>query len=292
MIFICITIKKEKHEKGAFLLHTHIYYPFTTTYQNGNKTNLTPPWKDSNIIVPCNKFYFVHEGEIEIIVERTKYTVSKGEWLLLPAGTLHSYQLSASGYAQLYWMHFELTVNEQSFLHTLNEPMKVKANSPNKVVGYFNKIFKSCKANDFSSQLEVVTYTNHLIAYFIKHLPFQITIGNIDSIDEIVKYILNNYTEQISLSELAKMSNFSISRFTNLFKKRTGVTPIYYINLTRLEHAKYLLEQTAYPIKTIMEKVGFLDSSYFSKMFKNYYGVSPLQYRNVRQPLSKSRAFK
>lgn len=273
-------------------MHSNIYYPFTTTYQNGSKSNLTPPWKDANIIVPCNKFYFVQEGEIEIIVEDTKYTVSKGEWLLLPAGTLHSYQLSQRGYAQLYWMHFELTIHEQSFLHTIHEPMKIKASNSNKVIGYFNKIFKHSKINSFSSQLEVVTYTNLLISYFIKHLPFQITIHSSDPIDEIVKYILNHYTEPLLLNTLAKMSNFSVSRFTNLFRKRMGVTPIRYINSTRLEHAKYLLEQTSYPIKTIMEKVGFLDSSYFSKMFKSYYGVSPLQYRNIRQPLSKSRAFK
>ena len=273
-------------------MQTHIYYPFTTTYQNGNKTNLTPPWKDEHIIVPCNKFYFVHEGEIEIIVDGTTHTVSKGEWLLLPAGTLHSYQLSSSGYAQLYWMHFQLTIDDQSFLQTINTPIKITVNNSNKIVNLFDKIFKLSKINSFSAQLEVATYTNTLISHFIKRLPFELTIGNSDPIGEIVKYILNNYNEQLSLNELAKMSNFSVSRFTNLFKKRTGVTPIYYINLTRLEHAKYLLEQTSYPIKTIMEKVGFMDSSYFSKMFKNYYGVSPLQYRNVRQPLSKSRAFK
>lgn len=273
-------------------MHTHIYYPFTTTYQNGNKTNLTPPWKDSNIIVPSNKFYFVQDGEAEIIVGHKKYTVSKGEWLLLPAGTLHSYQLSKKGFVQLYWMHFELTIHEQSFLHAIHTPMKVKAKNCNKVVDYFNKIFKHSKINSFSAQLEVATYTNLLIAYFIKHLPFEITISNSDPIDEIVKYILKNYTEPLPLTNLAKMSNFSVSRFTNLFKKRMGVTPIRYINSTRLEHAKYLLEQTDYPIKTIMEKVGFLDSSYFSKMFKRYFSISPLQYRNVRQPLSKSRVFK
>lgn len=273
-------------------MYTNIYYSFTTTYQNGNKTNLTPPWKDSNIIIPSNKFYFVQEGEIELIVEDTKYTVAKGEWLLLPAGTLHSYQLSSIGYAQLYWIHFELSIHNQNFLNNIHTPIKIKPNNSNKVVNYFNKIFKHSKINSFYSQLEVATYTNQLISYFIKHLPFQITIGTSDPIDEVVKYILNHYTEQISLNDIAKMSNFSISRFTYLFKKKMGVTPINYINLTRLEHAKYLIGQTSYPIKKIMEKVGFWDSSYFSKMFKTHYGVSPLQYRNIYQPISKSRVFK
>lgn len=271
---------------------TPVYNQFSTTYQKGNKTNLVPPWKDSNIIVPCNKFYFVREGEIEITVNGTKYVVSQNEWMLLPAGTLHSYQLTQNNYAKLYWMHFELKVNDQSFLQSISSPIKVSVENITKVVGLFDKIFKASKNNTFASQLKVATHTNELVSLFVSKLPFQIAIDNNDPVDTIVKHILANYTEQMSLSELAKMSNFSVSRFTNLFKKRTGVTPIHYINLTRLEHAKYLLEQTSHPINTIMEMVGFLDSSHFSKMFKKYYDITPLEYRKNMQPLSNSRVFK
>lgn len=264
----------------------------STIYQNGNKMILTYPWEDSNIIVPNNKFYFVREGEIEIMAGDTHYVVSENEWLLIPAGVLHSYKLTNKKYAKLYWIHFELMFNDKSFFSSLSAPVKIKVKQSNKIINLFNKIFKCSKSNTLSSQLEIATSVNNLVSIYMNKLPSQVLLHDNDSIDDIISYITNNYHEKFTLTELAAKANFSVSQFTNNFKKRTGVAPIYYINLTRLEHAKYLLEQTSYPIGIIMEKVGFLDSAYFSKIFKRYYGVSPLQYRDVSQRSAISRIIK
>ncbi|MBR2860351.1 MAG: AraC family transcriptional regulator [Clostridia bacterium] len=273
-------------------MNTSVYYQFSTTYQNGNKTLLTPPWQSSNIVVPCNKFYFVQEGEIELVVDNKTYTVSENEWLLLPAGVLHSYRLTSIQYAKLYWLHFELNVNDKTFLRSINTPIKIKVKNGSKITNLFDKIFRLVKIDTFSAKLEIATYINSLVYTFINNAPMQIPISENDPIDETIKYILNNYNEPLSLRALADKANFSVSQFANLFKKRTGVSPMHYITITRLEHAKYLLEQTSHPIKKIIEEVGFLDSSYFSKMFKKYYGSTPLEYRASAQPLSKSRVMK
>lgn len=273
-------------------MHKFTNNQLSTIYQNGNKMILTYPWEDSNIIVPNNKFYFVREGEIEIIAGDTHYIVSENEWLLIPAGVLHSYKLTSKKYAKLYWIHFELAFNDKSFFSGLSTPVKIKVNQSNKIINLFNKIFKFSSVNTLSAQLEIATSINMLVAIYISKLPSQILLHNNDSIDKIINYITNNYHEKFTLTELAAKANFSVSQFTNNFKKRTGVAPIYYINLTRLEHAKYLLEQTSQPIGEIMEKVGFLDTAYFSKIFKKYYDVSPLQYREISQKNANSRIIK
>lgn len=260
----------------------------STIYQNGNKMILTSPWQDSNIIVPNNKFYFVKEGEIEIIAGDVHYVVSENEWLLLPAGVLHSYKLTETKHAKLYWMHFELTLNNKSYFSSLTAPVKIKVQSCNKIINLFNKVFKFSQLNTLSAQLEVATSVNTLVSIFMNKLPSQIPLSQDDSIDEVINYISLHWQEKFTLTDLAKMANFSVSQFINNFKKRTGVSPIYYINLTRLEHAKYLLEQTSFPIGTIMEKVGYLDSAHFSKIFKKYYGISPLKYRDKAQKIMKA----
>ena len=246
---------------------------------------LSSPWEDSNIIVPNNKFYFVREGEIEIIAGDTHYIVGENEWLLIPAGVLHSYRLTKTKYAKLYWIHFELTFNDKSFFSSLSSPVKIKVTQNTKVINLFNKIFKLSKSNTLVSQLEVTNSVNGLVSCFMSKLPSQISLHDNDSIDEIINYITYHYRDKISLDELAERANFSVSQFIKNFKKRTGVSPIYYITLTRLEHAKYLLEQTSYPIGTIMEKVGYLDCAHFSQIFKKYYGISPLKYRQKAQPI-------
>ena len=264
----------------------------STIYQNGNKMILLYPWEDYNIIVPNNKFYFVKEGEIEIITNDKSLIVSENEWLLIPAGVLHSYRLTSKKYAKLYWVHFELLLNDKSFFNSLTSPVKIKATQSNKIINLFNKIFKFSKINTLSAQLEVATSLNSLVSIYMNKLPTQVSLRDNDAIDNIISYITNNYSEKFSLPELAASANFSVSQFTYNFKKRTGVSPIYYINLTRLEHAKYLLEQTTYPIGVIMEKVGFLDSAYFSKIFKKYYNISPLQYRTIAQTNMQARIIK
>ncbi len=264
----------------------------STIYQSGNKMILNSPWEDSNIIVPNNKFYFVKEGEIEIIAGEKSYIVSDNEWLLIPAGVLHSYRLTSKEYAKLYWIHFELMFNDKSFFNNLTSPVKIKVSQSNKIISLFNKIFKFSKINTLLAQLEVATSINTLVSIYMNKLPMQVSLHDNDSIDDIINYITNNYSEKFSLTELAAKANFSVSQFTSNFKKRTGVSPIYYINLTKLEHAKYLIEQTSYPIGVIMEKVGFLDSAYFSKIFKKYYKLSPLQYRAMAQQNMKARIIK
>lgn len=264
----------------------------STIYQNGNKMILLYPWEDSNIIVPNNKFYFVKEGEIEITAGDKTFIVSDNEWLLIPAGILHSYRLTSKKYAKLYWVHFELLLNDKSFFNNLTAPVKIKATQSNKIINLFNKIFKFSKINTLSAQLEVATSLNSLVSIYLNKLPAQVSLRDNDAIDDIINYITNNYSEKFSLTELATRADFSVSQFTFNFKKRTGVSPIYYINLTRLEHAKYLLEQTSYPIGVIMEKVGYLDSAYFSKIFKKYYNICPLQYRAIAQKNMNARVIK
>ncbi len=257
----------------------------STIYQKGNKMILSSPWEDYNIIVPNNKFYFVREGEIEIIANDTHYIVSENEWLLIPAGVLHSYKLTDKKYAKLYWIHFELTLNDKSFFNNFSAPVKIKVSTSNKIVNLFNKIFKFSKINTLFAQLEVTTCVNTLVSFFINKLPAQLSLTDSDAIDQIINFITNHYDQKFNLKDLAKKANFSVSQFINNFKRRTGVTPIYYITLTRLEHAKYLLEQTSYSIGTIMEKVGYYDCAHFSQIFKKYYGISPLKYRSATQPI-------
>lgn len=55
----------------------------------------------------------------------------------------------------------------------------------------------------------------------------------------------------------------------------TGVSPINYLILIRLQQARQLLMTEEYPIKEIARAVGYEDAYHFSKSFKKQYGVSP-----------------
>lgn len=95
-------------------------------------------------------------------------------------------------------------------------------------------------------------------------------------------YIQQHFTEQISISYLAKLSNYSERHFSRLFYEIYGNTPLDYILSLRLELACELLKTTkkSHTISSIAFTCGFPNSNYFSRIFKKRFGMTPTDYRS------------
>lgn len=99
-------------------------------------------------------------------------------------------------------------------------------------------------------------------------------------ISDILDYIKNHYTEDISLytaAEYVHMNHIYISR---LFKKELGETFLETLTKIRLKKACELLSNYEYKIYEVASMVGIIDSGYFSQVFKKYYGITPSEYRD------------
>lgn len=99
-------------------------------------------------------------------------------------------------------------------------------------------------------------------------------------VQRAVDYIRLNYSEKISLKEIADQLYLSPNYTSELFKKHTGKNISEYITEYRLEKARTLLEQAEYRVSDVSEMVGIHDVRYFSSMFKKKYGMTPTEYRN------------
>jgi two-component system response regulator YesN len=71
----------------------------------------------------------------------------------------------------------------------------------------------------------------------------------------------------------------SVSHFSALFKRSTGVTYLNYVNNKRIEKAKELLLVPELKIYEVADKVGFASLPHFNRIFKQEAGVTPLEYR-------------
>lgn len=101
--------------------------------------------------------------------------------------------------------------------------------------------------------------------------------------DIIMNYLRENYQNQLSLDDIARVVNWHPTYLIRCFKKRFGITPNKALSAIRIEHAKSLLVNTALTCETIAEEAGFSSCSYFSKTFKKNVGISPVNYRNTHQ---------
>lgn len=98
----------------------------------------------------------------------------------------------------------------------------------------------------------------------------------------VLRYLHNNYHRRLSLKEIAKESNQSVSNLCRTFKEGTGVTVLEYLQNLRITMAKRLIEKTNYSIATVAKLIGMEDESYFSRIFKREVGTSPNRYRKSR----------
>lgn len=95
-----------------------------------------------------------------------------------------------------------------------------------------------------------------------------------------LKYIEENYTQKLTLGEVAEKTYVSQWHLSKLLNRHTGQSFSDILNHVRIEHAKELLEDPSLRIGDISEQVGFLDLAHFSRVFKKQEGVSANEYRN------------
>ncbi len=99
-------------------------------------------------------------------------------------------------------------------------------------------------------------------------------------IEEVQKFICENYsTPNLSLETVAGFTGLSARYLGKLFKGTINMPFNEYLNQTRLEKARELLEDTNEPAFKISESVGIYNVTYFSTLFKKTYGLPPSQYR-------------
>lgn len=99
----------------------------------------------------------------------------------------------------------------------------------------------------------------------------------------VLRYIYDNYMNDINLSEIAGNLNYSASYIRHVFARKSKKTISQIITSVRLSQAQYLLRSTSLPITRIGIECGFCDGNYFSVVFKSNFGISPKEYRRRHQ---------
>lgn len=94
-------------------------------------------------------------------------------------------------------------------------------------------------------------------------------------------YILENYSERLTVASVAQKVHMSASHFSRTFKKQMGASPYDYILHTRLAKAKELLKKTNLSVQEIAYQTGFASASNFIDCFKSKENISPLKFRNL-----------
>lgn len=148
---------------------------------------------------------------------------------------------------------------------------------------FFFKLNKELKTV-YPEQENVDKALENFISYLLKNFIYQnknsLKIKR-DSvlIKRMKKYILDNYTEKITLEDLEEI--FSVDKFqiNREFKRHLGVTPMKYILMVKINKAKKMIHDKV-PLSEVAVTCGFSDQSNMIKNFKKIYNYTPSLVKN------------
>jgi len=202
------------------------------------------------------------------------YELKPQSLLYLPPGIPHEYSICGDEWETLY-----ITFNGTGMNGFFSlDPVVCSLPSEFNFIERYNKIYNYKKKPHLFRKLSIELYS--LLLDLKEYLSFnsKASGGKNQLAILAMHYITENQNE--GLDKISKKLGVSTEHLCRVFKNYTGYRPVEYVNMLKIQQARYLLKSTSMPINDIAAEVGYESHSYFSKLFKKYTGASPIQYRN------------
>jgi AraC-like DNA-binding protein len=98
---------------------------------------------------------------------------------------------------------------------------------------------------------------------------------------KVLHYVHTHYRQDITLTGIANHFHISLSRLSEMFKKRIGQNFVDHLHDVRIRHACVLLHSTEMSIAEVAFEVGYGSYSTFFRVFQEHKGMTPTAYRKV-----------
>lgn len=153
------------------------------------------------------------------------------------------------------------------------------------IVELCNSLIKEQLSQSVASPLIVIGKIYELLGFLYRRCLCEPTLSLPDGkFKNVIDYINDNYCNDISSAELSRHFGYDEAYFCRRFKSVTGLTPMNYIQILRLESAKEKIRSRQLKISEISAACGFKDASYFTRCFKKRYGITPARYAQAKNP--------
>lgn len=242
-----------------------------------------------------NEIYFLQSGKCNVYIDNETYYLEDGSVLFIPAFKEHTFIYPFTqdikrtvlyiSTEQLNW-YFNKDFKDEINNLFINKHLQLSRKSFSNLSNIFEKIqFEKYSLDNMSESL-TKAYFFELIIYLIRcqrythNINQRTNLSNI-TIGEIVNFIENNYSRQLTLPEIAAQFGISESSLTKKIKIFTNMTFKEYLTKTRIEAAKSLLISSEKSITEIAYECGYNNSNFFGDVFKKAVGMSPSSYRKM-----------
>jgi AraC-like DNA-binding protein len=172
----------------------------------------------------------------------------------------------------------------RKFLLLSNRGMEIKGKAREEINTLMIKMLSMNGMQRLSSLLSIFDILSRPIEFKLLASPGFVDATHhkeSDRLDKIIKYVLANFDDDISLPMAASMMNMGLTTFCNFFKENYRITFVEYINMVRIGHSCKLLLEKDQTIAEVAYECGFNSIANFNRQFKKAKNMSPSEYRKV-----------
>lgn len=250
---------------------------------------------------PELELHYVVKGEGTRLVGDNVGSFHAGELLLLGENLPHTWHCQeeyfekyAENYVEAIVVHFSSSCLGHEFLNLpeTNALMRLfeKAKRGMQIFGTSREQLKQLMMQAVMAEdlrkviilleiLEILTETQEYRNISTMFPFLNATEGDMVRMNRIYNYTLNNFTKDISLKEIASVSNLTMTSFCRYFKIMTKKTYADFLNEVRINHACKLLSENILQIDEICYTCGFNNLSNFYRQFKRVTHYTPKDFR-------------
>ncbi|MBK0382606.1 AraC family transcriptional regulator [Pedobacter sp. SD-b] len=237
--------------------------------------------REDYILIYCIKGYGVAN------INYKTYHISPGDFFLIPSENAFSYYADDVKPWSIFWFFFKGDALEEiaDLYIKLNHTHKGYLPYNEERIKLFNRIYQYLEQGYGRTNL---TFMNMCLLNLVSSLVLVTdtkkkkedkTQGIINSSIQLMK---ENCEKSLSLLEIAESVSMSSSHFSLVFKKATGISPINYFNIIKIQKACDYLRFTDLLVKEVAFKVGITDIHYFTRLFSKVMGITPFKFKNAK----------
>lgn len=248
------------------------------------------------------EFVYVEKGTAEFLIGSGRYALSAGSGIFINARVIHRFEAEESAVIPNIVFSPSLLSSEESLIYrkyiqplldSSIEYLIFSRDTPwqSDVLDTLLSVFavqETEDAHDISDISEIKTAELLLRLWGIIYENVKIPENTSEAkasahtraqLQIMMQYIHKNFSEHISLDDIAKTAALSKSGVLNIFRKYLHTSPISYLVSYRLKRAARLLVTTDNGISLIARDTGFENVGYFCRKFKELFEMTPNEYR-------------
>ena len=240
---------------------------------------------DRERLTGCEQYILLYctEGKGWLKIDDARHSITQNNFVMIPQNVPHHYGSSQKDPWSIYWIHFSGDHAHLYYSRYLeNNPGKVSLvaydeNRTQVFLELFNTLTSDLNGQNVEkSYIKLVQFLGSIL-----YVDISARLDEKDVISSSIYYMKQNITKNFKIKELALHVNYSVSHYSELFRKKTGCAPLQYFIQLKISKACQYLYFTKLSIKEICYLTGFDDPFYFSRIFKKLNGQSPVQYRKL-----------